>query len=388
MLDTSVRYYDSTMAGAPALSGTPGALISVLDACLKDDFGTVTLNSLVVAGNVATGTVNAGHGFTMVGGAVGPVITIAGATPAGLNGTWRIASVPNSTTFTFATSGIADQTATGTITAKRAPLGFSKVFSGTNKAVYRADDVASSRMYLRIDDTGAGSATYARVRGYESMSDVDTGTGLFPTDAQLSGGGYAPKSSAASSAARPWRLIGDAMGFVLMVNYDAGANWVGWLFGDIASEKSPDAYRTLLIVGTTTTLANQCRIQACNYNDGHFMPRAHTQTGTAIQVIKLGHVMSYNWMGYSGIPYPDSINNRLLCSSVDVWEGGTLYSNVATFRGVLPGIYAPAHIASSLAEGSFHSAISGLEGRTLMVQKPGSAGTTYAFLVDISGPWR
>lgn len=144
MLDASVRYYDSTMAGAPALSGTPGALISVLDACLKDGFGTVTLNSLVVAGNVATGTVNAGHGFTMVGGAVGPVITIAGATPAGLNGTWRIASVPNSTTFTFATSGIADQTATGTITAKRAPLGFSKVFSGTNKAVYRADDVASS----------------------------------------------------------------------------------------------------------------------------------------------------------------------------------------------------------------------------------------------------
>lgn len=174
MPDTSVRYYDSTMAGAPALSGTVGALIGVLDACLVNGFGTVTLNSLVVAGNVATGTVNAGHGFAMIGGAVGPVIAIAGATPAGLNGTWCIASVPGSTTFTFSTAGIADQAATGTITAKRPPLGFSKAFSGTNKAAYRADDVASSRLYLRVADDGTGAATYARVRGFETMSDVDT----------------------------------------------------------------------------------------------------------------------------------------------------------------------------------------------------------------------
>ena len=33
-----------------------------------------------------------------------------------------------------------------------------------------------TRLYLRVADDGTGAATYARVRGYESMSDVDTGS--------------------------------------------------------------------------------------------------------------------------------------------------------------------------------------------------------------------
>jgi len=56
MPDTSVVYFDSTMTGAPALSGTAGTLIGLLDACLQDGFGGVTLDSLVVASNVATAT--------------------------------------------------------------------------------------------------------------------------------------------------------------------------------------------------------------------------------------------------------------------------------------------------------------------------------------------
>ena len=114
MPDTTVRYYDVTMSGAPALSGTAGALIGVLDACLVDGFGSVTLDSAAVASNVATRSISTGHGFAMIGD-TGSVIRIAGATPSGLNGDWRVASVPGSTTFTFVTSGISDQTASGTI---------------------------------------------------------------------------------------------------------------------------------------------------------------------------------------------------------------------------------------------------------------------------------
>ncbi len=81
-MSTAVKYYDSTMSGAPSLSGTAGALVGVLDACLVDGFGSVTVDSLTVASNVATATISGGHQFAMIGN-TGPVITIAGANPSG-----------------------------------------------------------------------------------------------------------------------------------------------------------------------------------------------------------------------------------------------------------------------------------------------------------------
>lgn len=371
MPDTSVRYYDSTMAGAPALSGTAGTLIGVLDACLVNGFGTVTLNSLVVAGNVATGTVSGGHGFAMIGGAVGPVIRVAGATPSALNGDWRIASVPGSTTFTFATTGIGDQTATGTITAKRAPLGFSKAFSGTNKAVYRADDVTSSRLYLRVDDTGT---TSARVRGFETMSDVDTGTGPFPTDAQVSGGMYWYKSSAASATARAWRVIGDGAGFVVAALYDGASQWYADCCGDIQSEKAADAYR-MLLTGTNV-------LGAINNSTNHYMARSHTQIGSALAVKKKSHMSASSGMGYFGSDYPALPGNQFYCSPVDIWESDTL------LRGILPGVYAPLHPAASLTDGAVMTGLSGLDGRALLAQRLYSSGNSFAAAIDLIGPWR
>lgn len=388
MADTSVRYFDSTMSGAPALSGTVGALISVLDACLTNGFGTVTLASLVVASNVATGTVSGGHGFSMIGSAVGSVITIAGATPSGLNGTWRIASVADSTHFTFITSGISDQTATGTITAVRAPLGFSKVYSGTNKAAYRADDVMSSRLYLRVADDGTGAATYARVRGYESMSDVDTGAGPFPMDAQFSGGLYWGKSSAASSTARAWRLFGDSQGFYLFVNQDGAGTWISAAWIDIPSEKAGDAYRTLIVGGISTTVSNQGTLHTVNNAAaGHYFARTYAQTGTSIAAFKLSHHITASGIGYAGIAYPAPMGNQFYCAPIDVWEGGG-YLSATALRGPLPGIYAPLHPSAQLTDGSFQTDVTGLDGRTLLVQILKSGGSGYAAAIDLTGPWR
>ena len=387
MADASVRYFDSTMSGAPSLSGTAGALISVLDACLTNGFGTVTLDSLVVASNVATGTVSAGHGFTMIGSTVGSVITIAGATPAGLNGTWRIASVADSTHFTFVTSGISDQTATGTITAVRTPLGFSKVYSGTNKAAYRADDVASSRLYLRVADDGTGAATYARIRGYESMSDVDTGAGPFPTDAQQSGGLYWGKSSAASSTARAWRLFGDSQGFYLFVNQDGAGAWIGAAWIDIPSEKAGDAYRTLIIGGINATIVNMGTLPVIGAQSGHYFARTYAQTGTAIPAIKLSHHVAASGLGVGGLSYPAPMGNQFYCAPVDAWEG-VGYTTVTALRGPMPGLYAPLHPSAQLTDGSYQTDVIGLDGRTLFVQTIKYISSNYAAAIDLTGPWR
>lgn len=379
MPDTSVKAFNSTMSGAPTLNGTAGSLVSLLDACLKDGFGSVTLDSLVVASNVATGTVSAGHNLAMLGNA-GPVITVAGATPSGLNGEWRIASVPNGTTFTFATSGITDQTATGTITAKRAPLGFSKVFSGTNKAAYRADDVSSTRLYLRVDD--ATDAQWGYLRGYESMSDVDTGTGLFPSSGEV----YAYKSSVASATARAWTLIGDSQSFYLFEQSD-GTNWPSSVFfGDLVNYKSGDAYHCGLI-GHYAKSASSNNADALRTADqaGHWLARAHTQLGGALTFGKYSHARM-DLMGYNtALLYPDSVTNGFLCAPVEVWESAGVNS-----RGLLPGMYCPLHhyTAAGMAHGTVVDAVAGmLTDRTIWIQTLASNSARRA-AIDISGPWR
>ena len=197
----AVKWFSSNMRGAPTISGTAGSRIAALDACLITGFGAVTATGVTVSGGIATVGVPSGQTF-----AQHAVVLISGATPSALNGEHRVLT-SSSTQITFATTA-ADGAATGTIEIRYAPVGgWDKVFTGTNKAVYRSADVTGHRHYLRVDDTGT---TFARLRGYESMTDVDTGTGPFPTDALMSGGGYWWGSSAASSAAVRWKLFADS----------------------------------------------------------------------------------------------------------------------------------------------------------------------------------
>jgi len=129
-VDTSVKFVTETMPGAPVLSGTPGALISLLDALLVTGFGLRTATSVVVAGGVATVTLSSNalnanllHSVILVDGVAAPM--------ADLNGEQRVTAA-STTTLQFATA-VADGTATGTITVKSAPAGWEKLYSGTNK---------------------------------------------------------------------------------------------------------------------------------------------------------------------------------------------------------------------------------------------------------------
>lgn len=370
MPDTTVKYFYSTMSGAPTLSGSAGSLITVLDACLVNGFGSVTLDSLVVSGNVATATQSGGHGLAMVGD-VGPVVRIEGATPSGLNGDWRIASVPGSTTFTFATTGISDQTATGTITAKRAPAGFSKAFSGTNKAAYRADDVASTRLYLRIDDSGT---TSARIRGYEDLTDIDTGTGLFPTDAQFSGGGYVYKANAAG---RAWALYSDGRAVYFFSDAAGSSTWWGsFAFFDIVSYVAADAYGCGII--TTNSVTGPCYLYDLESSSYSWLARGYLQTGGSIASARYSHG-KLSSMGSDGQAYPAPADNGAHFWPVEVWEATT------HARGMMPGLWAPIHTAATLTHGTVVSDVPQLAGRNLIIQKCNSNNFC---AIDIAGPWR
>lgn len=356
----SAFWYDSVMTGAPSLSGEAGKLIGVLDACLKDGFGSVTLDSIVVAEGVATATKSTGHGFTDY-----VVVTIAGATPSGLNGNKRLTRT-SSTVFTFDATNISDQTATGTITAKMAPVGWTKPYSGTNKAVYARSDVAATAMVLRVDDS---PAQYPTLIMYESMSDVDTGSGPAPTSSSY----YTAKSSAASSTARAWRLFADSRAFYLFINAD-GSLWpTVFFFGDIIPYKTSDAYHCLLLAGTSQAVTSYLYL-VNGTTTAALLARSYTQTGVAVASSRYSH-RKVEFLGYGGMAVPNPVDNSYHVWPVDCWEATT------AARGLMPGLYCPVH-DPNLSDNIVLSA-----GSSYLFNQQ-TTNTSYRAALDITGPWR
>lgn len=393
--DTSVKYFDSTMLDAPVLSGTPGATITLLDACLVNGWGLKTLDSLVVAGNVATATISTGHAAQPRG-----VILITGATPAALNGEWRVVNTTTNTV-TFTTAGIADQTATGAITLKIAPAGWTKLHSGTNLAVYQSTDPAGTQMCLRVDDTGT---TTCRAVGYESMSSVDVGLQPFPTAAQRSGGVWWQKSSTATTDPRPWSVVADGRLFYYGKAYFPPYPKVQdvAVFGDIASVKSVDPYACVLFgmdtgsVSTPDSNRQLCIMYTPSF-PGLYAARSHSGLGGSAQCSRLfatigTRATAQTFSGaVSGPPYPNPADGGLYLSPLQMAEGLDLTLPI-TLRGAFPGYYCcPQQIPpGALNTGDHVAAETVLPGRTLVVVQsfyttPPNSQTAF---IDVTGPWR
>lgn len=388
----TIHYINHTMTGAPVLSGTAGALASLLKACLVDGFGLVTLDSLVVAGNVATATRAAGHPFT-----AGMIAAVAGATPGSLNGNRAILSTTVNT-FTFDATGISDQTATGTITAMVAPLGWTREFFTTNIEVFRSPNVASPRHYLRVDDTGT---TSARVRGYESMSAHSTGDNPYPTDAQVNGGGYWTKSNGANSIAQQWHLVGDDRTFYLFnryafENFASQSHGSHIAFGDMSSLVPADGYGSWLQCAeasrsSTTPNSVTDDLDALQFNGageslGSFIAKAYTGLGASLKVSRrplyspLTNTNAGRSGDSSGSQYPNGADGALMLSRLPFYEPGS-----RTLRGYARGFYLTGQSVgqSVFQQGEAVTSVSGLSGRTLRAFNSGAG----VYFVDCTGPW-
>jgi hypothetical protein len=391
MTDTTVKYFHSGMTGAPVLSGTAGSLIAVLDACLVNGFAVSSVASLVVAGNIATATISAGHSAE-----VGSVVLVSGATPSGLNGEKKAVTVgAGNTTLTFEAPGIADQTATGTITLKIAGAGWSKAFSGTNLAAYKGNDVSGTGCYLRVDDTGA---KVARCVGYETMSAISAGSGAFPSVAQRTGGTYWTKSTVADASARPWTVVADGRLFYLLVNfhptYTTGGLFVA--FGDLLPTKSGDAW-SCVISGYQSDRSASAPGDLNDYGSYRnsanemYLARAYTSVGSAAQAYNaFGLLMPSTSVGFASgngpMPYPNGPDSGLYLTRHYVFE-----SAYNALRGLSPGLYCcPQNLPLGLFTAHTRiAAVDNLVGKDLRADPFGAGVTTAAFVFfDATGPWR
>lgn len=251
--DSTVRWFTSDMVGAPILDENPGAIVAILDACLINGFGTATPdgNKITISGGVATVEFSGGNTFEKYA-----VIEIEGATPSELNDVWRITAT-TATTFSFDCPGIPDGNATGSITVKRATPGYwEKAFGDNLKAAYRSTHPDSYGCFIRVDDSAPHNDSFrVPIRGYQAMTDIDTGTGEFPSFADQ------PADSSNSNhqwtrigspvyAPANWALVADERFFYFMPSYYNNRGAALYEFGDIVGAAPLDIFACLTSADT------------------------------------------------------------------------------------------------------------------------------------------
>lgn len=391
-MSTSVKHIHNGMRGAPALSGTAGTLAAVLNALFVTGWGPTTALSVNVAGGIATATLTPGETFDR-----DAVVLVAGATPAALNGEARVVTTSNNS-ITWTTTA-PDGAATGAITIRYAPqTSWSEAFAATNKRAYRSTHVQSAGHYYRLDDTGTVTA---RLRGYETMTDVDNGTGPFPTDAQMSGGGYIHKSTSANATSVKYKIVCDQRFVILAIaggtSVIASANGAPPRgFGDpIALAPGGDAWASLVsAAGSNSSSLAQGSLASNLASSGSGFsacPRPVSALGGSVLVDPRGYVSTAGAMsGVDGTlgPFPSEVDGQLKTSRIFMKETGSKPP-----RLVVPGVY---YIPQSgalgpIVDGDTLDGAGELVGRRLLAVPDVtslSAGPNGLYLIDITGPWR
>lgn len=381
-MTTNVKVFKSTDAGAPSLSGTAATLISLLQACLVDGYNSKSA-TITRSGSTATVTATS-HGFL-----TDQCILIAGANEAEYNGEHYI-TVTGTDTFTFAVTGTPSTPATGTITAKNAPAGWTKPYTGTNKAAFRAG--GGNQMYLRVDDS---QSQYGRVFGYQAMTDVDTGTDQFPTAVQVSGGLYWSKSSTADAVARTWVLVANDRLLHLFVSGStstSGTNCGTYAFGDIKSYKSGDQFATLLVGTNSATPFNNTYAStntALNAaTAGHYLTRSYTTIGGSVAVgkhgdsAKIANGANFGATASSSMAYPNPVDGGLYISPLWVHEPIAL-----AVRGEIPGLWGSLHYQPLAMLDTFTGASGSLSGKKFLAIRDGYSSYQGAMFLEISNTW-
>ncbi len=279
--------------------------------------------------------------------------------------------------------------------------GWTKPFSGTNKAVYRNSPTLGTGTYYRVRDdaTNGINATCAQVRGYETMTNVDTGAGPFPSFTQRAESTPSIciiKSVVQSSATRTWLIVADERCAYIFVNiFGVSPAIVGGLtniIGDIKSYMPTDNTCAVLCGNNISGGSYSSNFPYSSSSSDMF--KAAAQAPVSMSKIRRGHIgnvsepydvtvigqgmTSAGGFGSGGFAYPSQVSNslnytRAICNAAGVPRGEFL------------GLLQPTH-DRPFPPGDTVS----IEGRDYLVVISSASSETVIYgqvLVDITGPW-
>lgn len=365
-----IQFLHSGLQGAPSNTVAAGAACSILDDCLVNGFNVLAPVTATISGGVATFVYASAHGYT-----ADQYLRVAGAGVSQVNGD-KLPTIVNTQALTVPAPGAPDGPAGGSVQTRFMPLGWATAFSDTNVRVYRSPNPLSTRMFYRLQDTGTTSYnadTY--MRGFESMTDANTGTGPFPTDAQA-GGGAAGKvlfSKCNVGSPAPWLVVGDDRTVFVMLFQALAGSYYGWSFGDFYSYRDGDQYNAVLMHHGSSDALGQGYM-----SNGQFCPRAATQLGSGVILAHDAPLVG----GSGGSTYPSNIvDGFTLHRPVLLHEGS---SATAYYRGQHRGLM---HVNEqvTLSNGR-HEVFSGLNGVTGRVLVTG-CGPSRRVAFALDEPW-
>jgi hypothetical protein len=391
-------HYSSLYTGHGTLSGTAGELVTILDNCLVSGSASQSVTGITRSGATATATV-AAHGIGI--GQTG-WRTISGANESDYNGTYLVTSV-TATTFSYTVANSPTTPATGTIAYNTPGSGWTIAYSATNKRSYRMGSGALARKYFRVNDNaaGTGGAKEALIRGFNAMSDVDSGTAAFPTSGQsvlTENSLVIRKSNTATSTVRAWDIWADDRTFILLIaNGDVASTYSATYAGEYYTMASGDTTCAMLsakLAENGATYANDPGFVgnsvATAFNGG--MVTTHNRytcgdlfganASTICGIVPMPFQYHDNGVATQQsngiIPYPNPLDGGLYLYQPLLYRSSGASTPVPF--GYLRGVYIPMHLASAFTDGDTFSGTGNYSGKSFMIRKSigynNYAGTT------------
>lgn len=245
----------------------------------------------------------------------------------------------------------------------KAGLGWTEPYTDAvnNVAVFRNNPISGTGYHLRVADNGdaaaGSSARSAGLRGYSTMSDVNTGTDITPTVAQKANGTLLIKSSTISATARSWWAIGTERCLYIFIESNGMGAETGTpnFIGDFTSFKPNDLHNFALAAcldptynGTTSAghsqlfnapqQINNAATASCQIGwVGRLRSGVIGAAAIANASVFTGLSVGYGATAGNQIPYPAPVNNGLFLDRARLFEAPY------DFRGYLPGLYVPIH---------------------------------------------
>lgn len=268
----------------------------------------------------------------------------------------------------------------------KAPLGWTRAFTGTNKRVYRNDPELYSGGFIRFEDS---NARYVLVDAYAQMTGIDAGTERYePTSVAWA------KADATSTATRKWVVVGTGKCFYVFVWPTATGlfSW-GYLVGDLImfgpndiwcfaySRTGASTYTSGGGAGSGLLVSGSDSVDA---GTRVARPSSGLPGGQTLKT-SLSLFSGQTWFGSSasGYPYPLPTTNGTLLSRVILNEGGPP-------RATLPGLWIPEHVgvhANDAVYTGFEDLPAGTELLCLHSHSQNSNNAVGRGLFDITNPW-
>jgi len=246
--------------------------------------------------------------------------------------------------------------------------------------VYQNGD-GSQQRYFRVDDNRGSTPYLAALYGYETMSDINTGVGKFPSDLQIVSPNFSNilKSNSGTTSPRNWCIWADQKICYLLINPESNNTFENAclvVFGDFVTYNPSDVYNSLIIsriVNSGSSSYNTLGGLHCPITSvlsGHYALRSYTQFGGSAPLGKHGDYYK------RGVQFINPLDDSIVMSRMYITENKVL-------RGHLPGLWFLAADASNFNHGDTFNGTGTLTGKSFEVFKLQDS----CFAIETSNTW-